>query len=164
MTIHRLTAVLPLLPVGYLHIKHYKAVFITIVFLYGIAISAGALIPDLFWAAAIWLLHDLVGAGIWIPIQSAIIQGECREESRGLDLSKTPGLLGPGRGHRPHPGWVTGRGVHQRPRRGQRPVVALLAGVLVALCLKPGSRTEPAALPLAAPPARQAPPLRFSLY
>jgi len=154
MTIHRLTSVLPLLLVGYLHIKHYKAVFIATVFLEGIAISAGALIPDFFWAAAIWLLHDLVGAGIWIPIQSAIIQDECREESRGLDLSKTlafsalGGAIGPILA-----GYLAGVSI-SAPFVVSGLLVALSAGVLVALRLKPGSRTEPAALPLAAAPAR----------
>ncbi|MBI2951295.1 MFS transporter [bacterium] len=89
MVIHRLTFVLPMLLVGYLPIRNYKAVFIATVILEGIAMSAGGVIPDFFWAAAVWLLHDLVGAGVWIPIQSAIIQDECREASRGLDLSKT---------------------------------------------------------------------------
>jgi MFS family permease len=89
MVIHRLTFVLPMLLVGYLHIRNYKSVFILTVIREGIAMSAGAVIPDFFWASAVWLLHDLVGAGVWIPIQSAIIQDECREASRGLDLSKT---------------------------------------------------------------------------
>jgi MFS family permease len=89
MVIHRLTFVLPMLLVGYLPIRNYKAVFIATVILEGIAMSAGGIIPDFFRAAAVWLLHDLVGAGVWIPIQSAIIQDECREASRGLDLSKT---------------------------------------------------------------------------
>ena len=30
-----------------------------------------------------------MGAGLWIPIHSAIIQDECRDATRGLDLSKT---------------------------------------------------------------------------
>jgi len=34
-------------------------------------------------------LHDVVGAGLWTPIQSEIIQRYCRESTRGLDLSKT---------------------------------------------------------------------------
>jgi hypothetical protein len=37
----------------------------------------------------VWLPRDLLAAGLWIPIQSAIIQDACREGSRSLDLSKT---------------------------------------------------------------------------
>ncbi len=153
MTIHRLTSVLPLLLVGYLNLKHYKAVFIATVFLEGIAISAGALIPDFFWAAAIWLLHDLVGAGIWIPIQSAIIQDECREESRGLDLSKTlafsalGGAIGPVLA-----GYLAGVSI-SAPFLVSGLLVALSAGVLTSLRLKT-NRHEEEAVPLAAVPAR----------
>jgi DHA1 family multidrug resistance protein-like MFS transporter len=89
MVVHRLTFVLPMLLIGYLPIRNYKAVFIATVIMEGIAMSAGALIPTFFWAAAVWLLHDLVGAGVWSPIQAALIQDECRETSRGLDLGKT---------------------------------------------------------------------------
>lgn len=89
MVLHRLTFVLPMLLIGYLPLHNYKRVFILTVILEGIAMSAGAIIPDFFWASAIWLLHDLVGAGIWGPIQAAIIQDECRDTSRGRDLSKT---------------------------------------------------------------------------
>jgi MFS family permease len=156
MTIHRLTAVLPLLLVGRLKLRHYKAVFIATVFLEGIAISAGALIPDFLWAAAIWLLHDLVGAGVWVPIQSAIIQDACREESRGLDLSKTlvfsalGGAIGPVLA-----GYLAGVSI-SAPFLVSGLLVALSAGVLTALRLKPGLAQEATAPPLAqgAAPAR----------
>ena len=89
MVIHRLTTVVPLLLAGYLPVRHYRAIYIGAIIFEGVTIAAGAIIPVFFWAAAVWLLHDLFGAGLWIPIQSAIIQDECRDSSRGLDLSKT---------------------------------------------------------------------------
>ena len=89
MVIHRLTSVLPLLLAGYLPARHYRSIYIGATIIEGLTISASALVPVFFWAAALWLLHDLFGAGLWIPIQSAIIQDECRDSSRGLDLSKT---------------------------------------------------------------------------
>ena len=89
MVIHRLTSVAPLLLAGNIPVRHYRSIYIGAIVLEGLTISAAALIPVFFWAAAVWLFHDLVGAGLWIPIQSAIIQDECRETSRGLDLSKT---------------------------------------------------------------------------
>jgi MFS family permease len=81
--------VLPLLLAGHLPARHYRAIYIGAIAFEGLTIAASAVIPVFFWSAAVWLLHDLFGAGLWIPIQSAIIQDECREASRGLDLSKT---------------------------------------------------------------------------
>jgi MFS family permease len=89
MFVHRLTPVLPMLFAGRLKFRNLKAAYIWALVLEGILISAGGVIPSLLPAAAVWLLHDLVGAGVWIPIQSEIIQRYCRESTRGLDLSKT---------------------------------------------------------------------------
>jgi len=41
----------------------------------------------------VWLLHDLLGAGIWLPIQQRYIQRYARPESRGADVSKSLGLM-----------------------------------------------------------------------
>lgn len=89
MFVHRLTPVLPMLLAGRLRFRNLKSAYIAALLLEGILIGAGGLIPVLVPAAAVWLLHDLVGAGIWIPIQSEIIQRHCRESTRGLDMSKT---------------------------------------------------------------------------
>ena len=89
MVIHRLTAVAPLLLAAYLPVRHYRSLYIGSMVVEGLTISAAVFVPTFAAAAAVWLLHDLLGAGLWIPIQSAIIQDSCRENSRGLDLSKT---------------------------------------------------------------------------
>ena len=89
MFVHRLTPVLPMLLAGRLRFRNLKSAYIWALVLEGIFISAGGAIPWLLPAAAVWLLHDFVGAGVWIPIQSEIIQRYCRESTRGLDLSKT---------------------------------------------------------------------------
>ncbi len=89
MVIHRIMLALPMLVIGNLKIKRLKAFYIGSVFIQGIVTSASAVIPNFVMASAIWLLHDLVGAGVWGPIQSTIIQQSCRDESRGSDMSKT---------------------------------------------------------------------------
>ena len=40
----------------------------------------------------VWLAHDLIGAGVWVPIQSAFIQKYSREDRRGRDVSKVLAL------------------------------------------------------------------------
>ena len=97
MLIHRLTLGVPMLFAGRIPPQHFKKVYIVTVILEGLSMSLGGIIPHFFWASAVWLLHDLIGAGIWMPIQSAIIQECCREEERGRDLSKTLAFASLGR-------------------------------------------------------------------
>jgi MFS family permease len=92
MVLHRLTLALPMLVAGRLPFRNLKAAYLLTLAWEGVFISAGGLLPWFLPAAAIWLLHDLVGAGVWIPIQNEIIQRHCREAVRGLDLSKTLAL------------------------------------------------------------------------
>ncbi|MBI2190398.1 MAG: MFS transporter [Planctomycetes bacterium] len=89
MVVHRFTIAVPMLFAARIPFRNPKRVYILTVAAEGVTISLGGLIPGFIPAAAVWLLHDLIGAGIWIPIQSEIIQQHCREDSRGLDLSKT---------------------------------------------------------------------------
>jgi predicted MFS family arabinose efflux permease len=85
---HRLTIALPLLIAGTLAIRKLKGVYIWTLALEGAILSASALIPNFYGAAAVWLLHDLVGAGVWIPIQNLIIQDYTRPENRALEVGK----------------------------------------------------------------------------
>lgn len=52
--------------------------------------------PGFILSAGIWLLHDLVGAGIWMPIQNAIIQRYSTDETRGLEVSRVMTISGLG--------------------------------------------------------------------
>ena len=89
MVIHRLTIATPMLFIGHFSIKNLKATYIGAVLLQGLSIAVSALIPNFVIASAVWLIHDFVGAGVWIPIQNEIIQRYSREGARGLDVSKT---------------------------------------------------------------------------
>jgi len=101
MLIHRINAALPLLFIGNLHVKNLKATYIGAVIFQGLTVAVSALIPNFIAASAVWLLHDFVGAGVWMPIQGTIIQQYSREGARGLDVSKTlafssiGGIFGP---------------------------------------------------------------------
>lgn len=86
---HRLTISLPLLFIaGALVQRHLKAVYIWTLIAEGAVISVSALIPNFHGAAGVWLLHDLIGAGVWTPIQSLIIQEYTRPETRALEMGK----------------------------------------------------------------------------
>lgn len=88
LMLHRFTIALPLLLVGWAVKKHLKHIYIAFVILEGVALALSGLIPRFLPAAMVWLTHDLFGAGVWIPIQSALIQRHSREETRGRDVSK----------------------------------------------------------------------------
>jgi predicted MFS family arabinose efflux permease len=88
MVMHRVTIGLPLLLAGRLPIRNLRAVYIGTLTVEGIIISTSALIPNFLGASGVWLLHDLVGAGIWIPIQNQIIQDYTRPEQRALSVGK----------------------------------------------------------------------------
>lgn len=88
LMLHRLTIALPLLFLSWSAKRKLKQTYIAFVFIEGLIIIAGGIIPNLYWAAGIWLLHDLLGAGVWLPIQSTLIQRYSRDESRGSDVSK----------------------------------------------------------------------------
>ena len=88
MVAHRVTIALPLLLAGSLPLQNLKGVYIWALVLEGAILSASALIPNFYGASAVWLLHDLLGAGVWIPIQNLIIQDYTRPENRALEVGK----------------------------------------------------------------------------
>jgi MFS family permease len=63
--------------------------------------AACAVVPHFWTSAGIFLLHDLIGAGIWVPIQAMIIQRYSRDHRRGIEVGKvlawtsTGVILGP---------------------------------------------------------------------
>jgi predicted MFS family arabinose efflux permease len=96
MLLHRVTIGLPLLLAGTLAIRNLKAAYIGALTIEGIIISASAVIPNFLGASAVWLLHDLVGAGIWIPVQQQIIQDHTRSDQRALQVGKMLAYSGVG--------------------------------------------------------------------
>lgn len=88
MTAHRLTIALPMLLVGNLKLKNLRAWYIGTMLIEGITMGASALIPVFWLSAAVFLLHDFIGAGIWSPIQAMLIQRYSRDANRGLEVGK----------------------------------------------------------------------------
>ncbi len=93
---HRLTIALPLLLAGTMAMRNLKGVYIFALSLEGAIQAASALIPNFYGAAWVWLLHDLLGAGVWIPVQNLIIQEHTRPENRALEVGKILAFSGTG--------------------------------------------------------------------
>jgi len=85
---HRVTIALPLLLVGTMMLRNLKGAYIVALVLEGAIQASAALVPHFGWATGVWLLHDFLGAGVWIPVQNLIIQEYTRPESRALEVGK----------------------------------------------------------------------------
>ena len=90
MALHRLVLGIPMVFAG-LFIKErmdLKRIYIWLIFVEGLSLSACALIPSFFVTTVVWLSHDFIGAAFWVPVQRTLIQQYSRSESRAYDVSK----------------------------------------------------------------------------
>ena len=103
LALHRLSLGLPLFFSGGVFLArprwNLKPIYIVSIVGEGLLITASALVPRSFFlvAVAVWLFHDVVGAGIWTPIQEYTMQRFAREGSRGLDVSRVQAFSSMGR-------------------------------------------------------------------
>jgi len=88
MVAHRLTVALPLLLVGNLTLKHLRAWYVGSMIIEGLTMVGSAIIPVYSWSVGIFLLHDLIGSGIWAPIQAMLLQRYSRDATRGIEVGK----------------------------------------------------------------------------
>ncbi len=92
MAVHRFSFAVPLFFAGSIVrgplYRHRRLAMIVFVCLEGIVIAAAGMIPILYLALAVWLLHDLAGAGLWQPIRDSLLQRYCRGQVRGTDTAK----------------------------------------------------------------------------
>lgn len=88
LVIHRITIGLPMLIVGNLPIKNLRCWYVWGLIIEGITMAVCAVTPHFLASASIFLLHDLVGAGIWVPIQAMLIQRYSRDATRGIEVGK----------------------------------------------------------------------------
>jgi DHA1 family multidrug resistance protein-like MFS transporter len=83
---HRLSLGLPMIMVGKVVKWNLKMTSIIFILVQGILTSL-TVIPSYFIAAAVlWLMHDFVGASLWMPARNTLIQHYAREGKRGLDV------------------------------------------------------------------------------
>jgi len=144
MFLHRVTLALPMLLIGRLGLRRLKVAYILAVTLEGLTLAGSVFPSDFVLAAAVWLLHDLIGAGIWQPVQSAVIQRYSKDGARGFEvgtvmtLSGLGGIIGPLLA-----GAVFGRNVNA-PFFISGLLMVVSAGPLFALRLEGFEEMEPA--------------------
>lgn len=95
---HRVTIGLPMLFSGFFFKKNLRAAYAGFMCLEGLFIAGSGLVPRGLPALAVgvWLMHDLVGAGLWAPIQDYYIQRLSSGRERAAQSGKVLSLGGLG--------------------------------------------------------------------
>jgi len=86
--LHRATLGVPMLFAMWLVRRPRKAIYVTAVVLEGVFLSVSALVGNFYWATGVWLMHDIVGAALWVPIQQHLILKYARPECRAADVAR----------------------------------------------------------------------------
>jgi len=99
--LHRLSLGVPIFFAGALMDRrpvrrHYMSIYAASVMAQGLFITGAGLIPGAALATGVFILHDLVGATFWGPINSSLIQSHVRPNQRGSDVALVTGLSGLG--------------------------------------------------------------------
>jgi len=105
MTIHRLSLGVPMLfssriVVGLKRFS-YKSSLIIFTCAQGFFTALATVPNDFATSAILWLLHDPVGASVWLPLRSYLVQKYCSDETRGRDynmvnfVSSLGSIIGP---------------------------------------------------------------------
>jgi len=107
--LHRLASCIPLLFVGHLFRRRLKEWLMLLLVVEGVFLAAPAFINGgwtgrlaglpvgaLWVAVGVWLIHDLLGMGVWLPIQQELLQryGGAATRGRDISLSQALGALG----------------------------------------------------------------------
>lgn len=106
LALHRISFGLPMIFTGswlkgkWLKVENLKWLYIIFLTLQNIAISATAYMPTFLWAAGIWLIHDVIGASVWAPVRSTLLQYFSQDETRAFQIATTGALS--------NIGWVIG--------------------------------------------------------
>lgn len=93
MAIHRLTIIAPMLLLGRLGIRDLRTAYIVAVMVDGLSLIGATLMPTFTLSAAVWLMHDFAGGGIWAPIQYTLVQRFCRGEDGAAEANKVLALM-----------------------------------------------------------------------
>ena len=84
---HRLSLGLPMMLAGFWIVRPHRLLFATTVVLEGMFISATVLPSGIVGAVTLWLLHDPIGAAIWVPMNAWYIQHYSRPQRRAADVA-----------------------------------------------------------------------------
>jgi len=90
--VHMLSHVPALFLVGWLVKRRWKAVFFWTLLVEGVLLGLVGCFQTLAPTLVFWWTHDLIGAGLWAPLQWGLIQHYARKDSRGLDASVVPAV------------------------------------------------------------------------
>ena len=86
--LHRLCLALPLFATGSLvHRLNVKRAYILSTLILAVLFAAMGFVDDIYVAVPIWLLHDVFGGSIQVPVGQILTQLNARDENRGKDTN-----------------------------------------------------------------------------
>lgn len=83
---HRLSLGLPMIMAGKVIKWNLKITAIIFILIQGVFTSLTIIPSHFVGAAVIWLMHDFVGASLWMPARNTLIQQYASDGKRGLDM------------------------------------------------------------------------------
>jgi MFS family permease len=123
--------------------RHYKTIYIGALILQGLSIGGTTFIPWLVPAAVVFMVHDLVGASFWVPVQAHFIQGFARPAFRGRDVALVGGLSSLGSIFGPIlAGWLVG-GLHWKDGPYLASAAITVVAALMILALRDPATASP---------------------
>ena len=84
---HRMSLGLPMILAVFWTTRPNKRLFVITIVLEGVFVATTVLPTGVWGAVVIWLLHDPVGAAIWLPISSWYMQHYARPDRRAADVA-----------------------------------------------------------------------------
>ncbi len=154
--LHRVACALPLLLLSHLFARRQKTWLMTFLLIEGVFIAlpgfmpatksfviGGVAVPALWMAVGVWLFHDILGMGLWLPMQQALLQRYSHPESRGKDVSLATALSAIGAIMSPFiAGWLRDLLIVAADFRVNLPFIVSGAGVMLSALVLLGIRGE----------------------
>ena len=89
MALHRFAFGLPMIVAGLLPLRRLRLAAAVAITIQGLSIAGATLFGNLWVAVFVWILHDMIGAAIWNPINGEWVQRFSQEDRRGRHASQS---------------------------------------------------------------------------
>jgi len=95
--LHRLMMGVPMFFLAPLLTRRFKGLYVAAMAVQGLVIAAPAVVDwttgSFLLVTVAWVIHDMLGASVWVPIQERFIQQYSRPQRRAADVAKAKALM-----------------------------------------------------------------------
>jgi len=89
MAVHRFAFGLPMMVAGMLPLRRLRLAATVAITIQGLSVAGATLFGNLWVAVFVWILHDMIGASVWNPINVEWVQRFSEEGRRGRQASQS---------------------------------------------------------------------------